>query len=143
MFGTASPFYPITSNGHLDGALVGYICAKCLTQANAARSNFKAMGSGVRVSHHALQRFILRTNYDSTSLRAEMALLRMYAKSNIISFKSGFMVERFLANDCTEVEYRLIGNVVLVVSVAVPKTIITVELLGNKRVGIDYFVPSE
>lgn len=67
----------------------------------------------------------------------------MYAKSKVIRFKSDFVVERFLANDCTEVEYYLISNFVLVVSVAVPKTIITVELLGNKKLGIDYFVPTE
>lgn len=80
--------YPVTANGKLDGALIGFVCASCLLCANKARSDVKSLLAGVQVSEHAVRQYLKRhTGEPLQTDTAKVSIMRLFRDAKRIVFR--------------------------------------------------------
>ena len=136
--------YPVTISGKLDQQVRGYICAKCLRAASEARLNLKALVSDMRVSVHAVDRFMERQEGEYiTRDAARLAIIRMFQRARPIEFRERFMAQRLANNGNQPAEYRYVGGWILVASLDKPQTVMTVERNWQRRLGHDFWYTDE
>lgn len=142
--GGSTDIYPITQNGRLDGQVQGFICARCLRNANEARSHVKALLSDVRVSRHAFDRFIERQEGEKiTAEAAKVAIVRLYQRARPIVFREKFMTERLTNNGGKAAQYRYEAGWILVATEERPVTIMTIERNWHRKLGVDFWYTDE
>jgi hypothetical protein len=138
--GLQPEFYPVTRGGKPTGKILNFICARCLADANSMRVFIKTLMSGVKVSTHAVFRFIERTAAAiSDEQVGRVAVLRAFSKARKIRFRPGFTVTRILTNDFREADYFWVSDLVFAVTREEPPTIVTVEKLWGKSLYEDFF----
>lgn len=136
--------YPVPPSGKLDQQARGYICAKCLGAATEARLNLKALVSGMRVSVHAVERFMERQEGEHvTRDAARLAIIRMFQRARPIEFRERFMAQRLANNGNQPAEYRYTSGWILVASAEKPQTVMTVERNWHRRFGHDFWYTDE
>ncbi len=132
--------YPVTKSGKPDGELLGFICAKCLGNAQSMRSHIKGMVANIKVTQHAAERFMQRTNAcEGDVTAARVAITKAFSKAKEIRFTDKYMFKRLLNNRVDVARYFLTSDLVFVVTED-PRTIVTVEKLQGKKQGRDYFL---
>jgi hypothetical protein len=132
--------YPVTENGRPDGKVRGFLCARCLRDANSMRDHIKAIMGGVRVSHHAVERYGERFKGERISEeRLRVSLIRLFAKAKRIYFKDHFMAERLQNNSGVPAHYWFNGGYIFVTTQTIPYTIVTVERAWGRRLGRDFW----
>lgn len=139
-----APIYPVMGNGNPARDVKGFICAKCLRDANRSRLFIKTYVSGVEVTPHAVKRFRERSEIafpDDAS--AKLGVIRFFGNARRIRFQTVFMVERIISNQFRECGYWLNQDLVFVTSIEKPPTIVTVEKLWGKKLGRDFFYVDE
>lgn len=141
--GLRPELYPVTNNGRPEGQLHGFICARCLINANSMRVFIKTIMAGVHVTDHAALRFIERVTSDIDIETARVAVLRAFSKARKIRFKDEYMFRRFWNNNFEEADYYWISDFVLVATKKEPKTIMSVEKLQGKALNKDFFLVNE
>jgi hypothetical protein len=140
LVGTTVDIYPITKRGKPEGELLGFICAKCLKDANAMRVYMKTFLRKVRITHHAVQRFLQRQRGEPVSEEsARVAIIKVFDHARLIRFKDEFMFRRMLNNECEAADYYYHGGWILVVSREHPPVIVTMERAGFKKLGRDFY----
>ena len=140
---SAAWLYPIRTNGKPSGHLRGFIGPRCLHEANMGRDHVKSLQADVRVSKHALDRFIERDPGERMSeSAATTAILKQFRHAQQIVFKPKFMVERIL-NNGQPADYYFHAGWIFVVTQTNPRTIITLERQWHRRLGRDFWYAKE
>jgi hypothetical protein len=140
---SATWLYPIRTNGKPSGYLRGFICPRCLHEANKGRDHVKSLQADVCVSRHALDRFIERDPGERTSEdAATTAILKQFRHAQQIVFQPRFMVERLL-NNGQPADYYFHAGWIFVVAQSNPRTIMTIERQGHRRLGRDFWYAKE
>ena len=132
-------FYPITSNGDPDGEMNGFICARCLRNANKMRIQIKASLSGLRITNHAYDRFRQRLEgerMNDDSIR--QAIIKIFNNSRQIRFKDYFMERRLLNNNNIPADYWYHSGWILVTTKNDPRTVMTIERSWGRKLGVDF-----
>ncbi len=140
IMGKSSEIYPITKNGNPNRELKGYICAKCLREASKMRVYIKDLLSGIKVTKHAVERFLLRNPGEKMDKEtAKRVIKKLFNRAEQIRFKDVYMVERLLRNKVMPVDYYYSNGFIFVATQETPPTILTVELSMGKKLGKDFF----
>jgi len=141
--GMRAGLYPVTRNGRPDGQLNGFICSRCLKNANSMRVFIKTIMAGVQVTDHAALRFIERVTSGIDIETARVAVLRAFSKARKIRFKDEYMFRRFWNNNFEEADYYWNSDLVFVTTRKEPKTILSVEKLWGKSLNKDFFLADD
>jgi outer membrane protein assembly factor BamA len=132
--------YPVTPFGKPTQPPIGFICALCLRAANSMRIYIKSIVQGVNVTQHAIKRFLeRRAGEKMTEETARVTILKLYAQSKPIRFKSQHMIHRFLKNEFTEVRYTYAQGLIFVVTREEPPVVVTVEATGHRKMNEDFW----
>lgn len=136
--------YPVTAFGKPTKPLIGYICARCLKSANAMRIYMKSIIQGIKVTQHAVDRFMERhTGEHMTEEAARVTILKLFSKSKPIRFKSEHMIHRFLKNRSVEVRYTYAQGFIFVAAKEEPPVILTIEARGLRKLNRDFWYEEE
>jgi hypothetical protein len=131
--------YPVCRAGKLHTEVNGYVCARCLSDANESRLNLKALLSEMKVSLHAVERFVERQEGDRiTRDAARLAIIRMFDQARPIRFREKFMLQRYV-NNGQPADYRYLNGWILVATVEKPQTVMTVERSWERKLGFDFW----
>lgn len=135
-----STFYPITKNGKPGSELVGFICARCLSRANMMRVFIKSRNAMIRVSKHAIERFLERDpSNDMSEESARVAIIKIFSQSKEIKLKTEYTVERFFNNGQQLVRYFYSNGFIFVVTDEENPLILTVERKWNRKLNKDFW----
>lgn len=127
--------YPVTPSGKPTQPAKAYICARCLRCANSMRINLKSVIQGVKVSQHAVKRFVERKSGDFMPEEiARAAILKIFAQSRPIRFKN-----RLLENHPTAVKYTYAQGFIFVATREDPPVIVTVQTAGRRKLNSDFW----
>ncbi len=144
LVGTTVDIYLVTKRGKPDGEMLGFICAKCLRDANSMRIHIKSLLRRVRVTHHAVERFLSRLGGEAIEEEsARGAIIKMFSHARQIRFKDEYMLRRILSNACEAADYYYHGGFIFVTSREVPPVIVTVERTESKKLGADFWYVEE
>ena len=136
--------YPITEYGKPTRRLKGYICARCLHEANEMRIYIKSIMQGVQVTKHAIDRFMERHAGEHMSDEtSRVAIIKIFSISKPIRFKNRFMVQRFLNNRHKAVRYTYAQGFIFVVAKEEPPVILTIEATLNRKLNEDFWYEEE
>ena len=132
--------YPITEYGKPTRRLKGYICARCLHDANDMRIYIKSIMTGVNVTKHAIDRFLERRKGENmTEETARLSILKLFSQSKAIRFRGKHMLHRFLAHNRTAVRYTYAQGFIFVVAIEEPPTILTIEATDDRKLNDDFW----
>jgi hypothetical protein len=110
------------------------LCDSC----RAASSSEHARKAKLEISLHARMRFQERcSRIKSRSRCCEYRIRQMFRDSLPIVFSDHYMRERWMSGG--DAEYFLSGEYLLVVTSAIPHTLMTIEPIGKKILGLDYW----
>jgi hypothetical protein len=136
--------YPVTEGGKPHGVIQGFLCAKCLRNASSMRLHVKAVQSKVRVTTHALDRFLERQEGERISSEAaKLAIIRIHDSARPIRFKERFMTQRLLNNGGKPVHYLYAAGWIVVTTQESPATILTIERNWHRKLGYDFWYIEE
>lgn len=126
-------FYPVTPSGKPTQPAKAYVCARCLRCANSMRIHIKAVLRGVKVTEHAVKRFVERKSGEFMPEEiARTAILKIFAQSKPIRFKNSM-------NRPNEVQYTYAQGFIFVVMQEDPPVIVTVEKAGHRKLNSDFW----
>ncbi len=95
----APGIYPVTTNGKLDGELIGFVCSSCLLSGNTTRSDIKSLLAGVDVSEHAIKQYIKRHPGEPLQVdSAKTSIMRLFRDAKRIEFFERSYVARVAPN---------------------------------------------
>jgi hypothetical protein len=144
MINTPAEIYPITVSGKPNKDIRGYICARCLHSANSMRIYIKSIIQGIIITNHALERFLERRSGEHmTEEAARISILKIFAQSKPIRFKSKYMIDRFLKHNLTEVSYTYAQGLIFVRTFEEPPVIVTIESTLDRKLGEDFWYEKE
>ncbi len=134
--------YPVTKNGRPSSQLVGFICARCLGNANKMRLHIKSITGNVQVTKHAVERFTEKMKLSFPDYEAgKLAVIKAFLKTVQIRYKEKYMTLRLMSNRYKDAQYyRSPAGLVFVVTTATPQAIVTVESMGKLKLDEDYFI---
>ncbi len=136
--------YPVTVSGKPNKSIKGYICARCLHSANSMRIYIKSTLQGIIITNHALERFLERRSGDRlTNEAAKSSILKIFAQSKPIRFKSNYMIDRFLKHNLTEVRYTYAQGLIFVTTLEEPPVIVTIEATLDRKLNEDFWYENE
>ena len=140
MINAPAEIYPITVLGKPNKPIKGYICARCLRAANSMRIYIKSIVQGIIITSHAVERFLERYSGEHmTEEAAKTAILKIFAQSKTIRFKSKYMIDRLLKHELKEVRYTYAQGLIFVISIEEPPVIITIEATLDRKLGEDFW----
>jgi len=132
--------YPVTRRGRPSGEVRGFICASCLQSAKSMRLHVKSLMEGIRVTDHALERYISRCTKGAMGEEsAKSGLIKEFSHARKVRFKEYYMVERMLNNNSKGANYYFGQGFIYVTTQDEPLTILTVESAKDKRIGKDFW----
>lgn len=126
--------YPITSNGKLNGWVAGFICARCLRQANDMRIAVKSRQQNVQITQHAVDRFLERQVGEQVTGDVRVTILRLFSHAR----QQGLGNQRARKRDCSgQPESRFFHHAgwVFVTTGEEPLTILTMYRKGIQKSG--------
>ena len=136
--------YPITEHGKPTRRIKGYICARCLHDATATRIYIKSIIQGIKVTQHAVDRFLERTSGEHISEEtARVTILKLFSHSKPIRIKSEHMIHRLLKNNLKEVRYTYAHGYIFVTTKEEPPVIVTIENAGQRTLNNDFWYEEE
>lgn len=125
--------YPVTPSGRPTQPAQAYVCARCLRSANSMRIHIKSIIEGVKVTQHAVKRFVERKPGEFMPEEiARTAILKIFAQSKPIRFKNKL-------NLTNEVQYTYAQGFIFVVAQEDPPVIVTVEKAGHRKLNSDFW----
>jgi hypothetical protein len=131
--------YPVTFYGKPNNPIRGFICARCLGEANKMREYLKSQLQNVQVSKHAIDRYLERQKGERVSDEAaRIAILRLFGHAQRIAFRQEFMTERLLKHG-KPASYFFHQGWIFVVTEDEPTTILTIEHQWARRLGRDFW----
>lgn len=131
--------YPVTPSGKPTQPSKAYVCARCLRSANSMRIYLKSTIQGVKVTQHAVQRFVERQSGDFMPEEiARTAILKIFAQSRPIRFKY-----RAPKNHPAAVKYTYAQGFIFVATREAPPVIITVHTAGRRKLNSDFWYEGE
>lgn len=141
---------PVTRKGQFPGEVRGFICLKCLTIATQMRARFQRQAhprkpeDDVVVTDHAAIRFVSRQPAEfSTKKDPKDVVRKVFSNARRIRFKSGFMIERLINNKFTDVDYYFHSGWIFVCTRQIPRTILTAERQGHRKLNQDFWFTEE
>ncbi len=146
----ASELLPVTRKGQFPGDVKGFICLSCFGYATQMRARFqraahlKSPEDNIIVTDHAAIRFISRQPVPFTTRKdPKDILLKLFRDARKIRFKKGFMVERIINNNFTDVDYYFHSGWIFVCTKRAPRTILTAERQGPRKLNQDFWFVDE
>ena len=141
LMGASTVIYPVTRGGRPNNEVRGFICAKCLREANSMRVFIKSLFSNIQITKHAIDRYLERCvgSQVMDSETARLAMIKEFSQAKEIYFKEDYQVERLLNNKFIEAKYYFIMGHIYVTDTKTPPTILTVEPTFGKHLNQDFW----
>jgi len=99
---------------------------------------------GIKITQHAVDRFLeRRTGENMTTETARITILKLFAQTKPIRFKSKHTIHRFLNNRSIEVRYTYAQGFIFVVAKEEPPVILTIEATGDRKLNDDFWYEEE
>jgi hypothetical protein len=108
------------------------------------RAHGKQSEEPIIVTEHAANRFVLRQSADFTTKKdPKKVVLNIFRHAREIRFKRGFMVDRLINNNFSEVRYYFHSGWIFVCTKGMPRTIVTAERQGHRKLNHDFWYVDE
>ncbi|MBC8391020.1 MAG: hypothetical protein H8E17_00420 [Deltaproteobacteria bacterium] len=137
--------YPVFPGGKPKKEPKGFICAECLHDAKRSRSYMKTVVSGIVITVHVLDRYIERCKADHLDREtAKVAVAKEFSHAKKIRIKKKWLNRRFFNNNRKPANYYFDGGFIYITTKdEIPITLVTIEPVGNKELGRDFWYEDE